>query len=357
MRSNVRGFGLVALLLFILGCGGGDKGGSVVKLNGAGATFVQPIMQDWTVDFEDVSGKKTIIDYQGTGSGKGVGEMTDKIRDFGCSDAPLSKSQLDKAKEKGGAVVHIPLVVGAVVVPYNLENIEKPLVLSGEVLAGIFGRHITMWNDAKIAALNPGVNLPDRAIVVVVRKEGSGTSNIFSEYLGKVSEEFKKQVPAGTEPNWPQEFTRAPQSSGVINVTKETPGAITYVELSYAIDSKLPYATIRNKAGKDITATLETISLAADAALGAEQKAEPYSLHQLTFSLTDPASETAYPISAMSYCVFYEGLEAEKRKPLIEFLRWATTKGQELSKTKHYAPLPDSLQKKIEARLAGIGAQ
>jgi phosphate transport system substrate-binding protein len=355
MRGIGRAFGCCGLFLLILGCGG--SGGSTTKqLNGSGATFVEPILKDWAMEYETVSKKSVIVDYQGGGSGRGVTEMTDKVTDFGCSDAPLTKSQLDKAKEKGGAVVHIPLVVGAVVVPYNLDEVKNPLVLSGEVLAGIFSKAITKWNDPKIAALNPGVNLPDRGIIVVVRADGSGTSNIFTEYLGKVDEGFRKAIPANSKPNWSKDFVAEPQSSGVINQVKKTPGAITYVELSYAVDSKLPFATIRNQKGKDIVATLETISLAADAALGIEPTTEPYSLHTLTYSLTNSASETAYPISALSYCVFYEKLDTNKRKPLVEFLTWATTKGQELSPKKHYAPLPESLQKKIAERLAGLPA-
>ena len=280
--------------------------------------------------------------------------MTDGVFFFGCSDAPMNKEFLEKAKAKHGEVVHIPLVIGAVVLPYNLPEVKEPLIFSGPVVADIFLQNITKWNDPKIQALNPGVTLPDLGITTIVRAESSGTSNVFTEYLAKVSPDFGKRIKPSTTPNWPEGITKERESNGVVLAVKKQTGAIGYVELAYAIQNQVPYAKVRNLAGKDVLPTLESISAAAEGSLGLEQKEEPYSLHQLTYSITNAPGEASYPISAMSYCVIYKKLAADKGKPFVDFLRWATTEGQALSQKKDYAPLPKSLQEKIQERLKEI---
>jgi phosphate transport system substrate-binding protein len=341
-------FALMSIPLY-LGCGGNH--GGKVKIIGGGATFVQPIMKEWTLKYDEMTNGKVIIDYQGGGSGKGLTQMTDEVFFFGCSDAPMSKDFLEKAKARKGDVIHIPLVIGAVVVPYNLPTVREPLCLTGEVIADIFLLKITKWNDPKIQGLNAGITLPDLDITPIVRGEGSGTSAIFTEYLSKVSEDFRKQIKPSTTPTWPKGTNAEKESNGVVLGVKKKEGAICYVELAYALQNQVQYAKVRNQAGKDVLPTLESISAAAEATLGLEQKEEPYSLHQLAYSLTNAPGEKSYPISAMSYCVIYQKLPSNKGKPFVEFLSWATTEGQEMSKQKDYAPLPKSLQEKIASRL------
>ena len=195
--------------------GGGEIQGlpaEAVELSGRGATFVEPVMKFWTTEFRDQTNRRVTVSYTGCGSGNGVSSMTDRLADFGCSDAPMNRKQLDLALAKGGPVVHIPLVIGAVVPMYNLPGVETPVTFSGPVMADIFMGKVTKWNDPKLAALNPGVTLPDLGIQPVARSDASGTSFIFSDYLAKVSPEFKAGVGASNEPRWPER--RRDQAAG-----------------------------------------------------------------------------------------------------------------------------------------------
>lgn len=330
------------------------------ELNGQGATFVEPIMKYWTSEFGERTGGKVRINYQGTGSGAGVSQMTKKLADFGCSDAPMNKKQMGELPS-GAAVVHIPTVIGAVVPVYNLPGVEQPVKFTGPLLAEIFTGKVGKWNDPKLAALNPGVKLPDLAIQPVYRSDPSGTSFIFSDYLSKVDAGFRTTVGASTTPNWPKGAGIAqPKSDGVAGHITRTPGAIGYIELTYALDSKekLRYGSVRNRAGKDILADLDSITAAADASLGEKQTREPYSLHELTYNLTDAPGERSYPIAGMSFAVLYQQQAGAKGKALVAFLRWAASAdGQELAKKRNYAPLPASLREKIAARLDGVSVE
>lgn len=337
--------------------GAGGGGGDLVDLRGRGATFVQPIMKIWTEKYPEVRTGKARIDYVGTGSGNGVSTMTNKEVDFGCSDAPMNAKQLEAAKAKGGDVVHVPLVMGAVVPMYNVPGVTKPLAFTGPVLAEIFTGKITAWNDAKLKELNPGVELPDLKIQPVYRDDPSGTTFIFTDYLCKVSGDFKKEIgKPSNEPTWPKGVgTRQPKSDGVAGHILRTAGAIGYIELTYALDTKAQYGSVRNKAGKDLQASLDSITAAAAATLGVKQTEEPYSLNELTFSLTDAGGEASYPIAGMSYALIYKKLPAVKGKTTADFLRWATSKdGQRMARQRNFAPLPEDLQKKIAAALDGI---
>jgi len=350
----------VPLLALVLGCGK-DASQEAVQLDGLGATFIEPIMKFWTEQYLEKTGGKVQINYQGKGSGAGIASMTKKEVAFGCSDAPMNAKQLTEAQAQGGEVVHIPLVIGAVVPMYNLPKVEAPVKFTGPVLAAIFTGKITKWNDAKLKDLNPGVDLPDLAIQPVYRAEPSGTSFIFSDYLSKVDPEFKKTVGASTSPKWPENVGIGQQKSdGVAGHIDRTPGAIGYIELTFALDKNAKYGSVRNKAGKDILANFESTAAAADASLSEKQTEEPYSLHELTYNLTNAGGEKSYPIAGMSFGVIYKKLSGEKAggangRAVVAFFKWATSpEGQELAKKRNFVPLPASLQEKIVARLNGV---
>ena len=378
MRSRTLGFGLAAFLAIpavILGCIGcgkpvptdpvgtgvpvdpGLKTLEAVELNGQGSTFVKPILDVWKEKFIDKTDGKVKINYTGTGSGAGVTQMTKKLADFGCSDNPMTSKQMAELPA-GAEVVHIPLVVGAVVPAYNLPGVSEPLKFTGPLLVEIFTGKIAKWNDPKIAALNPGVAFPDLAIQPVFRADPSGTTFIFCDYLAKVDENFKKTVGVSNAPAWPKGVGIAQsKSDGVAGHISRTEGAIGYIELTFALESKdkMKYGSVKNKAGKDVIADLESITAAADASLEQKQTQEPYSLHHLAFNLTDASGEKSYPIAGMSFAVLYKKQDGAKGKAVVAFLRWATSaEGQTLAKRRNYAPLPESLRAKIGARLDSI---
>jgi phosphate transport system substrate-binding protein len=330
----------------IVGCN--SKGGSEKRLNGGGATFVHPIMQKWSAEYEKPNGVQ--VDYSGLGSSDGIAKMTEKELDFGCSDAPMKKEQVDKAAGIGGEVIHVPLILGGVAVIYNLPNVPD-LKLSGPVIAEIYLGKITKWNEEPIAKLNPGVMLPDQSIIPVYRSEGSGTSFIFSEYLSKVNSEFAQKIGASTSPKWPQIGVGQPKSDGVTNHVKNNAGSIGYTEVSYAKKNDIAVAAIQNSKGKFTHPDAEAVTAAAEWGLTQQQTKEPYSLHELTYSLTNADSEKAYPISGISYGLVYKKQPRKKGEAIVAFLKWATTEGQKFAVDLHYAPLPAELAQKVGERL------
>jgi phosphate transport system substrate-binding protein len=353
---------LVAVVL-LAGCGKtppADTAGrtplpplETAELNAQGATFVEPVMKEWANEFLALSDGKVKVNYQGTGSGAGVTQMTKKLAAFGCSDAPMNKKQLDEARATGGDVIHVPLVIGAVVPAYNLPGVDQTVTFTGPLLAEVFTGKVKKWNDPKLKALNPGLALPDLDLQPVYRSDPSGTSFIFADYLAKVDDGFRKTVGASTTPKWPETVgIRQPKSDGVAGYIDRTPGAIGYVELTYALDKKAKYGAVRNRAGTDVRADLDGITAAAAASLDQPQAHEPYSLHELTYNLTDAPGEKSYPIAGMSFAVLYRTQEGAAGKAVVAFLRWATgPEGQELAKARNYAPLPASLREKVHARL------
>lgn len=332
------------------------------EVNAEGATFVEPIMKVWTNEFLEKTGDKVRINYQGKGSGAGIGQMTKKLADFGCSDAPMNAAQLAEARKTGGEVVHVPLVIGAVVPMYNLPGVEQPVKFTGPLLVEVFTGKVKRWNDPKLKDLNPGLALPDLEIQPVYRSDPSGTSFIFSDYLSKVDPEFKKTVGASTAPNWPKSVgIRQQKSDGVAGHVKENPGAVGYIELTYALDQKAKYGSVRNAAGKDVLADLAGITAAAAASLDLKQTEPPYSLHELTYNLTNAPGAASYPIAGMSFAVLYQkpdlGDDAAKARAraVVTFLKWATSAGgQDLAGRRNYAPLPPTLREKAAARLATV---
>lgn len=374
IRSRIVCLGSFSALLaaVLLGCGKSvpteeHKGKQLppieveeAALNGQGATFVKPIMDVWKEEFIERTAGKVKLNYTGTGSGAGVTQMTKKLADFGCSDNPMTSKQLAEVPA-GEAVVHIPLVIGAVVPVYNVPGVSEPLKFTGPLLVEIFTGKIAKWNDPKIKALNPAAALPDLVIQPVYRSDPSGTTFIFCDYLAKSDPEFKKSVGVSNAPTWPKGVGIAQnKSDGVAGHISRTEGSIGYIELTYALDSKdkLKFGSVRNKAGQDVMADFESITAAAAASLDQKQTQEPYSLHELTYNLTDAAGEKSYPIAGMSFAVLYKKQSGAKGKAIVAFLKWATgSEGQDMAKRRNYAPLPDSLREKIVKRLEGVEIQ
>lgn len=336
-------------MMFISGCSGARP----ARITGGGATFVNPIMQRWSGEYRKA--KNVEVDYVSKGSGYGIEQFTAKTIDFGCSDAPMKKDQVAAANAKGGDVIHIPLIMGAVAVVYHLPEVTgEPLKIPGDVLADIFRRSITKWNDPRIAAANPNVQLPEKDIVVVARAESSGTTNIFAEYLSKASEAFRKDVGISTKPKWPQGVTQQEQNDGVAGFVKNNPGTIGYVEVLFAKKNNLPTAKIRNRAGEWIGPEASAVTAAAGEAMKSKPDQEPYSLHELTYSLTDADGGQSYPICGISYAVLYSKLPKDKGQTIVDFLRWTVTDGQKFAGELEYAPLPAELQKKAGERLQTV---
>lgn len=309
------------------------------QIHGAGSSFVAPLMAAWASDYAKAN-PGSQINYQSTGSGAGIRQFVQKTVDFAATDAFMTDEQL---KEAPGAL-HLPVAMGAVVVTYHLPEITQKLVLDGTTTAEIFSGAITKWNDAKIAKLNPEAKLPATAILIAHRSDGSGTTAVFTEYLSKVSPQWKTKIGTGTNIKWPVGFG-GKGNEGVSGLVKQTPGAIGYVELIYAAKNGLKYAHIQNGA-KAIEPNLKSVTLAAEGAL----KTFPADFRG---SITGVTSAGAYPISGMTWVVFNpQTLESQKAKTLKAFLGWALKDGQAKAPELHYAPLPQSLVKKATAALA-----
>ena len=324
------------------------------ELNARGSTFVEPILRFWANEYADRTGGAVRVNYQGTGSGDGVNKVTDHLVDFGCSDAPMNKKQLAAAVAKGGPVVHVPLVIGAVVPAYNLPGVDRPVTFTGPLLADIFLGKVTAWDDPRLAELNPGLALPPLNIQPVYRADPSGTTFIFADYLAKVSPGFKAAVGVSNDPKWPAGVgVKQPKTDGVAGHVSRTPGAIGYLELSFALgDDTTEYGAVVNRAGKPIRADLASITAAAAEALRHKPTAEPYSLHDLTYSLTDAGGEASYPIAGMSYAILYRKSPGANGRTAVAFLKWATSaEGQAMAGRRDYAPLPDELRVRIDKAL------
>jgi len=308
-------------------------------INGAGATFPFPIYSKWFSEYNKLH-PDIQINYQSIGSGGGIKQITEKTVDFGASDAPMSVAELSKAT----GLLHIPTVMGAVVVVYNLPSVAE-LRLTPEALAGIFLGKITSWNDPAIARENPKAKLPESAITVVHRSDGSGTTSVFTDYLAKVSPEWKSGPGAGKSVNWPAGLG-GKGNEGVTGTVKQTEGGIGYVELAYANQNKLAMAELKNHDGHWVKASLEAVSAAAAKA----EIPEDYRV-----SITDAPGKDAYPISGFTWLLVYKDqADARKGEALARFLWWAEHDGQKQAAALDYAPLPHTLLKKVEKTLQTI---
>jgi phosphate transport system substrate-binding protein len=316
--------------------------GAAAKLvNGAGATFPYPIYSKWFDEYRKLNGVQ--INYQSIGSGGGIRQVLEGTVDFGATDGPMTDEQLAQAKVP---ILHFPTVLGAVVATFNVPGVDA-LKLSPEGLAGIFLGKITTWNDPAIARDNPGLALPAQAIVPVHRSDGSGTTYVFVDYLSKVSPEWAKTVGRNTAVAWPVGLG-GKGNEGVTGLVKQTPNAIGYVELVYAVQNKLPYASIRNRSGTFVTPTLESVTAAAAAA--AQTMPDDFRV-----SITDAASPDAYPIASFTWLLVPSRIaDAEKGQAIVGFLGWMLGDGQTFAKPLGYAPLPDAIVAKERTAIAKV---
>lgn len=315
------------------------------SLTGAGATFPAPIYQKWFNDYQSVGNVQ--MNYQPNGSGGGIKAVTEGTVDFGASDMPLNDDQLKAFKDKHGyRVLLFPTVIGADVPTYNVPGVTQELNFTPEALAGIFLGHITSWNDAAIAKANPGVKLPNAKIVVVHRSEGSGTTYCWTDYLSKVSPEWKTKVGKNTSVDWPTGIG-GKGNDGVAGLIKQQQGALGYVELIYAVKNHLPYGKVKNQAGKFVKADLQSVTTAADSV-----KSMPADFR---VSITDAPGAAVYPISTFTWLLVPEKIpDAAKRKALAGFLHWAITTGQGEVESLDYAKLPQGVVSKEEQQIAEI---
>jgi phosphate transport system substrate-binding protein len=337
-----------AAVLVLTVAGGATVASAETKLQGAGATFPAPLYKRWVAEYQKVN-PEVAIDYQSIGSGGGIKGFTEKTVDFGASDAPMSKSEIEKA---GGAanLVEIPSCAGAVVPAYNLPGVAE-LKFSGDVLAKIYLGKITQWNDPAIAALNAGVSLPATAITVAYRTDGSGTTFVWTNYLSTQSEDFKGTVGAGKAVKFPV-GQGGKGNEGVTAIVQQTPGAIGYIEENYADQNKIAYGSVQNKDGKFVKASPEAVSAAGAGAV------EQLKGNQLTANIWNQSGADAYPIASFTYLLVYKDLNNVKSKEqaqaLANFLWWATHDGQKLAPELDYAPLAPAVQQKVEAALSSL---
>lgn len=311
-----------------------------VNLTGAGATFPYPIYSKWFDDFHTAH-PDVEINYQSIGSGGGIKQIAAKTVDFGASDGPMTNKQLFAVD---GAIIHIPTVMGSVVPAFNVAGVTE-LVLSGDVLADIYLGKIKKWNDPRIKDLNPGANLPDASITVVHRSDGSGTTYCFVDYLSKVSAMWKSKVGTGTSVNWPLGLG-GKGNEGVSGLVKQTPNSMGYVELIYALSNNITYASMKNKAGKVIKASLESTSACA---VGVTIPAD------YRVSITDSPNDAAYPISTFTWMLVYKNMGGEKGKVMKDFLRWMVQDGQKACPALGYAPLPDHVKEMVTKTIEQLG--
>jgi phosphate transport system substrate-binding protein len=312
------------------------------NLNGAGATFPYPIYSKWFNEYAKAH-PGVQINYQAIGSGGGIRQLLAGTVDFGASDGPMTDAQLKQAKIP---ILHIPTVLGAVVPAYNISGVTEELKFTPQVLAGIYLHKITNWNDPAIAKANPGVKLPDKPILVVHRSDGSGTTYIFTDYLSKVSNEWRDGPGKGTSVTWPTGMG-APQNAGVAGMIRQMDGAIGYVELIYALQNKITYGSVQNAAGNFVKATLESTTSAA-----ASVKQMPADFR---VSITNAPGKDAYPIASFTWLLIPQSwTDQGKKQTIVDFLNWMLQSGEPMVKDLNYAPLPEAVSTKVAERIKEI---
>ena len=311
-------------------------------LNGAGATFPYPMYSKWFSEYHKLH-SDVQVNYQSIGSGGGIRQVTEGTVDFGASDMPMTDAQLAEAQGKlNTQILNLPSVLGAVVPAYNIPGVSGEVKFTPDVLAGIFLGKITKWNDKSITSVNPGVNFPDKDIIVVHRSDGSGTTFIWTDYLSKVSSDWKSQVGSGTSVKWPIGLG-GKGNEGVAGSIRQLQGSIGYVELIYAVQNNIPFGSIKNAAGVFLKASLEGVTAAAASA--------PKMPADFRVSITNAPGKDAYPISSFTWLLIPEqSKDSAKNKILADFLNWMVTDGQKMAGALSYASLPDSVvQKEKEA--------
>jgi phosphate transport system substrate-binding protein len=330
--------------------GGGASSSSSTKLsgsiNGAGATFPQPVYQEWAANIKEKQG--LTVNYQGIGSGGGIAQFTAGTVDFGATDAPMKDEEITEAKKKGDPV-HVPTVLGAVTISYNVEGLDKGLKLDGATAADIFLGSIKKWNDPKIAGQNSGMKLPDANITVCHRSDESGTTKNFTEFLADYSDAWKNGPGVDKSVKWPT-GTGAKGNDGVAACIKQNDNSVGYVEQAYALANNFTYASVKNKAGQYIEPTLEAASAA-----GAVKEIPA----DLRFSTINAEAAEAYPITAITFLLVWQdmcksGLDQAKAKNVVAWLNYALGDGQGIAQQLQYAPLPDDIKAPAKAKVDGL---
>jgi phosphate transport system substrate-binding protein len=346
IRTNIVA---VACAAALAACACGSSGGDeaqpqqeqqVAQINGAGATFPTPIYSKWFDEYHKLHAN-VAINYQSVGSGAGIRQLTNQTVFFGASDGPMTDEQLAAAP---GKVIHLPTVLGAVVPVYKIPNVDVALKFNGQLLADIFLGKVKKWNDPAIARLNPGVTLPNTDVTVVHRSDGSGTTYIWTDYLAKVSTEWKGKVGVGASPNWPV-GVGGKGNEGVSGLVTQTPGSIGYVELIYALQNKISFGQVQNAAGEFVTASVDSVTAAA-AATAANMPAD------FRVSITNAAGPGAYPISSFTWILLYEDpADKAQARVIVDFMKWALADGQKYASDLGYAPLPAAV---VQLELAAL---
>ncbi len=310
-------------------------------LNGAGATFPYPIYSKWFSEYHKAH-PDVEVNYQSIGSGGGIRQVTAGTVDFGASDGPMTDEQLQQSKIK---IVHIPTVLGAVVPAYNVPGVNGEIKFPPDVLANIFLNKITNWNDKAIAAANPGMKFPDQSIIVVHRSDGSGTTYIFTDFLSKVSPEWQQIAGKGTAVKWPVGLG-GKGNEGVAGMIRQTPGAIGYIELIYAMQNNINYGSVKNSSGQFVKASLESVTAAAS---GVKMP------NDYRVSITNPPGKTAYPIASFTWLLVPQPYKDQnKGKIITDFLSWELDNGQPMAASLSYAPLPKEVADKVRATIKSL---
>jgi phosphate transport system substrate-binding protein len=334
--------GILAITLAVAAATYGVVRASIL-INGAGATFPYPIYSKWFDEYTKVDSSAR-FNYQSIGSGGGIKALKDKTVDFGASDAPLSN---EEAAQMPGPVLHFPTVMGAVVLAYNIEGVKQPIRLTGPVIADIFLGKIIKWSDPAITGLNPGITFPDDPIVTAHRSDGSGTTYIFTDYLTKASPEWAAKAGKGKSIKWPN-GVGGKGNEGVTGVIQQTPGAIGYVELIYALSNKISFATVKNREGNWVVPSLDGVTAAA-AGAASDMPAD------FRVSITDAPGAQSYPISSFTWILLYkQQTDRTKGEALIKFMKWALADGQKYTAALYYAPIPAPVVEKELAQLSQI---
>jgi phosphate transport system substrate-binding protein len=336
---------IAGMLLLAFALAGVMWADGALSINGAGATFPYPMYSKWFDEYHKKNANLA-INYQSIGSGGGIKQVTEGTVDFGASDGPMNDEQLKAYSDKhGSGILHFPTVMGAVVPFYNVPGVSAELNFTPEALAGIFLGKITKWNDPAIASANKGVSLPADDIVVVHRAEGSGTTYCWTDYLSKVSDEWKTKVGKGASVNWPVGLG-GKGSEGVTGTVKNTPNSISYVELIYAESNKIPYGTVKNSSGAFVKASLAAVSAAAAGA--AKEMPDDFRV-----SITNAPGKASYPISTFTWLLIPEKFsDAAKRDAIKGFVKWMLADGQSYAEALSYAKLPKEV---VAKELKAIG--
>lgn len=329
----------ISIFLFLLAI---PMWGDTVTLNGAGATFPYPMYSKWFSEYNKLH-PDIQFNYQSIGSGGGIRQVLAGTVDFGATDGPMTDEQLAQAKTK---ILHIPTVLGADVPAYNIPGVSEELKFTPELLANIFLGKISSWNDAALAKANPGVNLPNQPIIVIHRSDGSGTTYIFTDYLSKVSTDWKNQVGKGTSVKWPVGLG-GKGNEGVAGMIRQMQGSIGYIELIYAVNNKIAYGSVKNAGGEFVKASLDSVTAAA-----ASVKNMPADFR---VSITNAPGKDAYPIASFTWLLIpTQSKDAAKGKIIADFLNWMVADGQKMTPDLSYAPLPDSVAAKVKETIKQV---